>query len=69
MSGTPSHKILYSRTKPSYCRVSNEIKRFDDYDECEGYVKNYGEWTNFPDGERSGRGGSEKKRKRIGEWK
>ncbi|KAK6639831.1 hypothetical protein RUM43_008106 [Polyplax serrata] len=36
MPGTPSHKILYTRTKPTYCRVSNEAKRNDeDYDEDE----------------------------------
>lgn len=44
MPGTPSHKILYTRTKPTYCRVSNEAKRNDeDYDEDE-VNKIYGEY-------------------------
>lgn len=35
MPGTPSHKIAYPRNKPSYSRVSNESKKFEDYDEYE----------------------------------
>lgn len=42
MPGTPNHKILYTRTKPSYCRVANEAKKFEDYDEYEDN-KNDGE--------------------------